>query len=156
MTHQQRLSVRDVDPAAYQPMYAMEKYIHSGTLGEPLLALVKIRASQINGCAFCLDMHHGEARKARVPQRKVDVLAAWSEAPEVYTARERAALALAEQMTRISEGGVSDEVWAAVTESFEQKEIVELLMAVSAINVWNRLAVATHQALPSLVASPEG
>ncbi|MGH3237032.1 MAG: carboxymuconolactone decarboxylase family protein [Streptosporangiaceae bacterium] len=149
MSDKQRMSVHDVDPEAYKPMFAMEKYIHAGTLGEPLLALVKIRASQINGCAWCLDMHNKEAREAQVPQRKLDVLAGWSEAPGLYSERERAAIALTEEVTMISVAGVSDAAWSKVTESFQEKEIVQLLMAIAAINVWNRLAVSTHQDLPT-------
>ncbi|HEX7164269.1 MAG TPA: carboxymuconolactone decarboxylase family protein [Trebonia sp.] len=149
MSDKQRMSVHDVDPEAYKPMLAMEKYIHAGTLGEPLLALVKIRASQINGCAWCLDMHYKEARKEQVPQRKLDVIAGWSEAPAVYSERERAALALTEEVTLISVAGVSDAVWDKVADTFQEKEIVQLLMAISAINVWNRLAVSTHQELPA-------
>lgn len=149
VSDRQRMSVHDVDPEAYKPMIAMEKYIHAGTLGELLLALVKIRASQINGCAWCLDMHYKEARKEQVPQRKLDVIAGWSEAPTVYSERERAALALTEEVTLISVAGVSDAVWSKVTDAFQEKEIVQLLMAISAINVWNRLAVSTHQELPA-------
>ncbi|MGH3166649.1 MAG: carboxymuconolactone decarboxylase family protein [Trebonia sp.] len=145
----QRMSVHDVDPEAYKPMFALEKYIHAGTLGEPLLALVKIRASQINGCAWCLDMHNKEARKAQISQRKLDVLVGLSEAPGLYSERERAAIALTEEVTMISVAGVSDAVWSKVTESFQEKEIVQLLMAIAAINVWNRLAVSTHQELPA-------
>lgn len=144
----QRIAIENVDPAAYQPMFAMEKYIHSGSLGEALLALVKIRASQINGCAYCLDMHGREARAAGVDQRKLDVLAGWEEAPGLYSDRERAALALTRDVTLISHGGVSDAVWNQVTSCFEEKEIAQLLMAIAAINVWNRLAVSTHQSLP--------
>jgi AhpD family alkylhydroperoxidase len=148
---EQRISVHDVDPEAYKPMFAMEKYIHAGSLGEALLALVKIRASQINGCAYCLDMHGREARAAGVEQRRLDVLAGWEEAPELYSERERAAIALTEEVTLIGNGGVSDTVWARVTAAFEEKEVVQLLMAIAAINVWNRLAVSTHQSLPVLV-----
>lgn len=150
MTLEQRLAIPDVDPAAYGPMQAMEKYIHAGTLGEDLLALVKLRASQLNGCAFCLDMHAREARAAGVDQRKLDVLAGWHEAPDLYTERERAAVALTESMTLIGREGVPDDVWAPVTYAFDDKEVVHLLMAVCAINVWNRLAITTHQSLPGL------
>lgn len=148
MPHMQRMSVHEVDPDAYQPMYAMEKYIHAGSLGEPMLALIKTRASQINSCAYCLDMHAREARKAGVEQRKLDVLSGWHEAPALYSDREQAALALTEQVTLISESGVSDTVWSQVNSHFSDKEVVQLLMAISAINVWNRLAVSTHQNLP--------
>lgn len=129
-------------------MFALEKYIHSGSLGEPLLALVKTRASQINHCAYCLDMHAEEGRKAGVEQRKLDVLAGWREAPTLYTARERAALALTEEVTQISAAGVSDETWSAVANEFTQTEHVQLIMAICAINTWNRMAISTHQSLP--------
>lgn len=91
-----------VDPAAYEPMLALEKYVHGGTLGEELISLVKIRASQLNGCAYCLGMHAVEAHKAGVDQRVLDVLGAWREAPSVFTDRQRAALALTEEVTRTS------------------------------------------------------
>ncbi|NVM94069.1 carboxymuconolactone decarboxylase family protein [Arthrobacter wenxiniae] len=146
----QRMNIQEIDPKAYQPMIAMEKYIHAGTLGEALLALVKIRASQLNGCAYCLDMHGREARNAGVDNRRVDVLAGWQEARAMYSDREQAALALTESMTLISHGGVSDAIWAQVKAAFTEAEIPVLLMAISAINVWNRLAVTTHQALPDV------
>ena len=150
MTYTQRISLHDIDPEAYKSMYAMEKYVHSGSLDEELLELIKIRASQINGCAHCLAMHTRDARKAGVEARKLDVLSAWHEAPSLYSDRQRAALALTEQMTLISQGGVSDAVWADVVTQFAEREIPLLLMAISAINVWNRLAVTTHQDLPAV------
>ncbi|RAN72597.1 carboxymuconolactone decarboxylase [Bacillus sp. SRB_336] len=148
----QRMNIQEIDPKAYQPMFAMEKYIHSGTLGEDLLALVKIRASQLNGCAYCLDMHGREARAAGVDNRRLDVLAGWHEAPALYSDREQAALALTEAVTLISHGGVSDALWAQVKAAFTEAEVPVLLMAISAINVWNRLAVSTRQDLPELPA----
>jgi AhpD family alkylhydroperoxidase len=153
MTFHQRMNVSETDPAAYQPMYAMEKYIHGGTLGEQLLSLVKLRSSQINGCAFCLAMHNDEAREAKVDPRKVDVLAGWHEAPALYSDRERAAIELTEQVTRIGEQGVTDEVWEAARAAFSDKEMAELLMAICAINVWNRLAITTHMDLPPVKAA---
>lgn len=143
-----RLVVVEVDKGAYAPLLALEKYVHSGQLGEALLALVKVRASQLNGCAFCLDMHATEGRKAGLDQRKLDVVAGWHEAPQLYTARERAALALTEEVTQIGAHGVSDEVWQQASEEFTEADLVTLLMAICAINTWNRLAVATHQELP--------
>ncbi|WP_372698769.1 carboxymuconolactone decarboxylase family protein [Arthrobacter sp. JSM 101049] len=148
-----RLSIQDIDPAAYQPMFALEKYIHAGNLGEDLLALVKIRASQINGCAYCLDMHAREARTAGVDERRLDVLAGWHEAPDLYSAREQAALALAEEVTLIGEGGVSDETWNRATAEFGDQDIVVLIMAICAINAWNRMAITTRQPLPGLPAA---
>lgn len=148
MTYTQRISLHDVDPEAYKSMYAMEKCVHAGSLEEELLELIKIRASQINNCAHCLAMHTRDARTAGVDVRKLDVVSAWREAPSLYSDRELAALALTEQMTLISQSGVSDAVWADVVAQFSEKEIPPLLMAISAINVWNRLAVTTHQDLP--------
>jgi len=145
-----RLSMQDIDPHAISPLFALEKFVHDAGLGEELLALVKIRASQINGCAHCLDMHGREARAAGVSNRRLDVLAGWPEAPQEYSDRERAALALTESMTLISQGGVPDSVWNDVKAAFTGPEITALLMAVCAINVWNRLAVTTHQDLPDL------
>jgi AhpD family alkylhydroperoxidase len=151
MSAEQRLSIHDVDPMAYEPMYAMEKYIHAGSLGEDLLALVKIRASQLNGCAYCLDMHGREARKAGVDDRRIDVLAGWREAPGLYSERERAAIALTEQMTLIGESGVAEGTWARAKAAFGDSELVTLIMAICAINVWNRMAVTTRQSLPPAV-----
>ncbi|MEO7122200.1 MAG: carboxymuconolactone decarboxylase family protein [Lacisediminihabitans sp.] len=152
MSAEERMSIHETDPEAYQSMFAMEKYIHKGSLGEPLLALVKMRASQINGCAYCLDMHAREAREAGVNQRLLDVLAGWREATTLYSAREQAAIALTEEITLISQDGVSDAAWRAANAAFSQKELVTLMVAISAINVWNRFAIATHQALPAATA----
>lgn len=150
MTITQRMDVHATDPEAYKPMMALEKYVHGGSLGEALIGLVKIRASQINGCAFCLDMHGQEARKAGVNQRLIDVLPGWKEAPGLYSAREQAALALTEEITLISVAGVSDAVWQQATAAFSQQEIAQLIMAICAINSWNRIAIATHMKLPTV------
>lgn len=148
MTLKQRIDIHGVDPTAYESMFAMEKYVHAGGLGEDLLALVKIRASQINGCAYCLEMHGREARAAGVDARRLDVLAAWHEAPDLYSSREQAAIALTEAMTRIGEAGVPDDVWDDTVAAFDDAEVVHLVMAICAINVWNRMAITTHQQLP--------
>jgi len=144
----QRLSVQDIDPAAHQAVLGLEDYVRNTALERPLRELIKIRASQLNGCAFCLDMHHRDARAAGEDQRRLDVLSAWREAPELYTARERAALTLTEAVTEIGRDGVSDDVWIGTREHFDETETVHLLMAIATINVWNRLAVSTHQQLP--------
>ncbi|HJS96343.1 MAG TPA: carboxymuconolactone decarboxylase family protein [Solirubrobacteraceae bacterium] len=156
MSATQRMSIPDVDPNAYKAVLGLEKYVHSGSLDERLLSLVKIRASQINHCAWCLDMHVAEARKEGVEQRQIDLIAAWREAPALFSAREQAALTFAEQVTLISQDGVSDEVWDAVTSAFDEKEIVLLLMAIAAINVWNRMNVAVRTDLPEPAAAVAG
>lgn len=148
--HEERLNVAQVDPKACRAVLAGERYVKSSSLERSLVELVKIRASQLNHCAFCLDMHMRDARDLGESQRRLDVLAAWWEAPTLYTPRERAALALCEAVTLISQEGVPDEVWQEASNNFTDKELVELLIAVSVINTWNRLAVATHQALPDV------
>lgn len=141
----QRMSVAEVAPQAYEAVLGLERFVRSGELAPGLLDLVKIRASQLNGCAFCLSMHHHEARQHGERQSRLDMLSAWREASHLYTPREQAALRLTEEVTQIGEHGVSDAVWDAVSESFTPAETVTLLMAIAAINVWNRMAVATHQ-----------
>jgi AhpD family alkylhydroperoxidase len=148
MSTHQRLDIHSVDPKAQQAVFALERYVRESSLDPQLYELVKIRAWQLNGCAFCLDMHSRDARAKGEDQRRLDVLSAWREAPELFTEQERAALAFTESVTRIGEAGVPDAIWADVAKSFDEAGIVALLMAVATINVWNRLAVATHQQLP--------
>ena len=140
----ERISIRDVDPGAYKAMAALSGYVNKGSLGS---ALVDIRASQINHCAWCLDMHAEEAREAGVEQRRIDLVAAWREAGELFSPRERAALAFTEAVTRIADDGVTDELWSEVTANFNEQEVVQLIMAIGAINVYNRMNVAARAAL---------
>lgn len=147
-TFKQRMDLHAVAPEAYKAMIALEKYVHSGTLGEALIGMVKMRASQINGCAYCLAMHGEEARKAGVSQRQVDVLSGWHEAPSLYSEREQAALALTEEITRISRQGVTEATWQRVRAAFDEPETAQLIMGIGAINTWNRMAITTHMALP--------
>lgn len=144
----QRLSVYDADPSANEAVLGLERYVRSSGLEGPLLELIKVRSSQLNGCAFCLDMHHRDARSEGEDQRRLDVLSAWREAPELYSDRERAALALTEAVTEIGRGGVPDDVWTGTRQQFDEAETVHLLMAIATINVWNRLAVSTRRQLP--------
>ena len=145
----QRMSIRDVDPEVYKAVGGLNAYVARGTLGKALCALVDIRASQINKCAWCLDMHTEEAREAGIEQRKIDIVAAWHEAGDMFSAREQAALALTEAVTLISVAGVSDEIWEAVTANFDEKEIAHLIVAIGAINVWNRIAVGFRSVHPT-------
>lgn len=153
MQHTERLVIADVDPDAHHTVLAMERYVRAGALEPALLELVRIRASQINGCAFCLDMHNRDARASGVSQQRLDVLAGWHEVPDLFTMREQVALDLTEAVTRISDAGVPDELWDRVVAHFSDKDAVRLLMAVATINVWNRLAVSTHQQPPRQSAS---
>jgi AhpD family alkylhydroperoxidase len=148
MPRSERLSIQEVDASAYQAVRGLERYVRSGDLEPGLLELVRIRASQLNGCAFCLEMHNHDARVKGESQRRLDTLSAWREVPDLFTAREAAALALTEAVTRISDEGVSDRVWDDVAMHFAEKQVVRLLLAIATINVWNRLAVSVHQRLP--------
>jgi AhpD family alkylhydroperoxidase len=135
-----RVAVGRAAPAPYRAIDAFDRSID---LDPRLRELVRIRVSQLNGCAYCLDQHVGDALAAGEGARRLATLAAWPESI-FFTARERAALALTEQVTQIGERGVTDEVWTAATEHFDDAELVQLLWAVIAINAWNRIAVATH------------
>lgn len=148
-----RLVIGELDPSAYQAVLALEKYVHSGGIDPALLELVKIRASQLNHCAWCLDMHLTDARKIGIDQRKLDLIAAWHEAGDLFTEAEQAVLALTEEVTRVGEHGVSDDVWAAAHEIFGDKDMVVLLMAICTINVWNRLNVTLRTPLPERAAA---
>ena len=150
MTNTERLNIYEVDPGATKAVLGLESYVRSGSLAPGLVDLIKIRASQLNGCAFCLDMHNRDAADRGESPQRLYVLSGWREAPQLFTEQERAALAFTEAVTLIDRGGVSDEVWQAASASFSDAEMVQLLMAVATINVWNRLAVATHQHIPDI------
>jgi AhpD family alkylhydroperoxidase len=122
-------------------MLSMEGYLQRCGIEKPLLELVKMRASQINGCAYCLDMHSKDARAAGETEQRLYLLNAWREAP-FYSDRERAALEWTEVLTQISTHHVSDELFARVRAVFSEKEIVDLTYQVMAINAWNRLAIS--------------
>ena len=132
-----RIDLSAVATRQYAAMARLDRSIHF----EPQLReLVKLRASQINGCAFCIDMHSKEARAAGETEQRLYGLTAWHEAP-FYTARERAALEWAEAVTRLADGPVRDDVFARAREHFSEKELVDLTYAVVSINAFNRLAV---------------
>jgi AhpD family alkylhydroperoxidase len=133
--------IQRVPPRAMQAMLGLQKYVNDSGLEASLLELVKMRASQINGCAYCLDMHSKDARAAGETEQRLYLLGAWREAP-MYTPRERAALEWTEAVTLLVETRVPDEVYRAVREHFTEEELVNLTLAVVAINGWNRLNVA--------------
>jgi len=137
----ERIDFKKIVPAAYRAMLTLETYVHQSGLERSLLELVKMRASQINGCAFCLDMHSKDARAAGETEQRLYLLNAWREAP-CYTGRERAALDWTEAVTLISETRVPDDVYQAARRHFSQEELVNLTMAIVAINGWNRLEVS--------------
>jgi AhpD family alkylhydroperoxidase len=150
-TMQQRIDVTKVSPAAFKAVNALQAYVDQSGLDAKLRELIKIRASQINGCAYCLIMHTREARKIGETDDRMYLLDAWREAP-VFNERERAALAWTEALTLVSETHVPDEVYEQVRKQFSEKEIIDLTAAVAAINTWNRIAIALR-APPQVEAS---
>lgn len=135
-----RLDYNQTDPKSIKGMLELEKYIAGSGLEKSLYELIKLRASQINGCAYCIDMHSKDARKAGETEQRLYTLSAWRET-SFYSERERAALAWTEAMTLISENDIPDSLYALVTEHFNEKEHLALSMAIVAINGWNRLAI---------------
>jgi AhpD family alkylhydroperoxidase len=144
---EQRLNYRTAAPEAFKPMYDMEAYLKGCGLDHTLIKLVKVRASQINACAFCLHMHTSEARAAGESERRLYLLDAWQES-QLFTPRERAALTWTEALTRVSDTHVPDEAYEAMKAQFTPKEIVDLTMAICQINSWNRLMVGFRAVHP--------
>ena len=136
----ERLNYSKVAPEALKAMRELEKYVHGSGLERSLYELVKTRASQINGCAYCIDMHTKDARKAGETEQRLYALNAWRETP-FYTQRERVALAWTEALTLISENDVPDSLYESARKHFDEKEMVALTMSIVAINGWNRLAI---------------
>lgn len=138
---QRRIDFYAISPDAYKAMRGVQEYVSKSGLEHSLLELVKTRASQINGCAYCLDMHTQDARVAGETEQRLYALAAWHEAP-FFTERERAALAWCEALTLVADGHVPDSVYEKARKHFSEKELVDLSMAIVAINGWNRIAIA--------------
>src|SRR5689334_16810526 len=140
MAMQPRLDYTKASPGTFRALFGLEVHLHGCGLEHELLHLVKLRASQINGCAYCIDMHSKDARAAGETEQRLYLLDAWREAP-FYTDRERAALEWTESLTLVSESHVPDEVYQRAREHFSETELVDLAIAVAAINTWNRLSI---------------
>jgi AhpD family alkylhydroperoxidase len=135
-----RLNVYDLAPEGVKALLALETFVRNSGLEKPLIHLVKLRASQINGCAYCLDMHTKDARAAGETEQRLYCLSAWRECP-FYTDRERAALEWTEAVTLVADTHVPDDVYDRARAHFTDKELATLNFAVVAINAWNRIAV---------------
>jgi len=136
-----RIDFYKASPEAIKAMIALEQRIMKSSLEKPLIELVRLRASQINGCAYCMDMHSADARKAGEDERRLATLGAWRETP-FFSERERAALAWTEALTLVSSSHVPDDVWESVQPEFTPEEITDLTLLVVAINGWNRFSIA--------------
>jgi AhpD family alkylhydroperoxidase len=136
-----RINVHEKNPKALKALYGLGIYLAKSPVEESLLNLIYFRVSQINGCAFCLDMHSKDLRAKGESEHRLYVLEAWREAP-FYSDRERAALAWAEALTKLAGGAVPDAVYAAAREQFSEEELIDLTMAVITINSYNRINLA--------------
>lgn len=139
-----RKSIFEVEPNAYKAMLGLEQYIRNSQIPAILRELIKIRASQINGCAYCIDMHTQEAIKIGESQRRIFALSAWKESP-LFTEEERAVLKLTDEVSLISEDGVADDTYEMVKKFYGEKVLAQIIMQIVVINSWNRIAVSTEQ-----------
>ncbi|SFT75231.1 carboxymuconolactone decarboxylase family protein [Sedimentitalea nanhaiensis] len=142
-----RMNYYRAAPAAMKAMMALEEATKELSIPQSIRELIKMRVSQINGCAFCLNLHAPEARAAGISQQKLDVLAAWRESP-AFDERERAALAWAEALTRLESTGAPDSDYRILAAAFDERERVELTLAITTINAWNRFAVGFRSQHP--------
>ncbi|MGH9359579.1 MAG: carboxymuconolactone decarboxylase family protein [Terriglobia bacterium] len=136
-----RINYERITPEAIQAMWKVEEYVRSSSLGRSLLELVRLRASQMNGCAYCVDMHTQDARAEGETEQRLYAVTVWRDTP-FFTEREQAALAWTEAVTWVSWEHVPDDVYHTARQHFSEKDLVDLTMAVIAINGWNRLSIS--------------
>lgn len=142
----ERINLKKLEPAIYQVMDLAEKTMAEFGLDMPLLELMKLRASQLNGCGYCVDLHAREALQAGVPERKVFAVAVWWETP-FFTEMERCALKMTEEITLISRDGLTEETFQKALKYFNEKQLAQLIFTVTVTNNWNRLAVSSHMVI---------
>jgi len=138
-----RVNINETEPQAFKAMYALENYLGTIQLTQIQKELIKIRASQINGCAFCIDMHTKDALKYGETTQRIFLLNAWHET-QLFTEEEKAILAITEEITLISNKGLSDETYKKAEQFFDKNQIAQIIMAVVTINAWNRIAISTQ------------
>jgi len=140
MTH--RISIKEIEPEAYKAMLGLEKYTSNTKLSPQLCKLIKIRASQINSCAYCIDMHTQDALKIGETQRRIFALPAWKES-HLFSDKEKAVLQITEEITLISEGGVKEKTYNELLRFYDENDLAQIIMQIIVINSWNRIAVST-------------
>ena len=139
----ERINIQKLEPKAYQAMFGLENYIQNSGLSKTHIELIKIRASQINGCAFCINMHTADALKQGETAQRIFLLNAWRETT-LFTEEEQIILAMTEDITLIAQGGLSEEVYQNAKTQFDENTIAKIIMAIVTINAWNRIAISTH------------
>lgn len=140
---EKRLNISELEPQGYRSIYALETYLRSTAIDPLQKELIKLRASQINGCAYCLNMHSKDARKLGETEQRIYCLDGWREAP-FYSAEERAILALTEEVTLISQGGVKPDTYKTAVDLLGEHQTAQVILAIVAINAWNRIAISTQ------------
>ena len=140
---EERVQISEVEPNAYKAMFGLEGYLEQGVLSKSHYKLIKIRASQINGCAFCIDMHSKEALKLGEDQERIFLLSAWRNC-DSFSEEEKVILQLTEEVTKIHEHGLSAETYKKAMEFFDAHYFSQIIMAIVTINAWNRIAISTH------------
>lgn len=139
-----RFDIAATDAAAYKAMLGLEGYLQNSSLTHTQKELIKIRASQINGCAFCIDMHTKDALKYGETPQRIFLLSAWREAKNFFTDEEQVLLEMTEEITLIHQHGLTDETYSKAKQFFDEAAIAQIIMAIVTINAWNRIAVSTH------------
>lgn len=142
-----RLDISKLEPNAYKAMYGLENYLLTTSLEKSHKELIKIRASQINGCAFCLDMHTKDAIKLGETPQRIFLLNAWRET-DLFSTEEKIILGLTEKITLISQGGIDDDLYKKAVDTFGENYVAQIIMACVAINGWNRIAISTNLEVP--------
>lgn len=142
-----RIQINTTEPAAYKAMYGLENYLQQGQLSNTHKHLIKLRASQINQCAFCINMHTQEALKDGESQQRLFLLDAWRET-DLYTEEERIILQITEEVTLIHRNGLTEQTYQKAIELFDEHYFSQIMMSIVTINAWNRIAIGTHTPLP--------
>ncbi|MFN4316232.1 MAG: carboxymuconolactone decarboxylase family protein [Chitinophagaceae bacterium] len=141
---EKRINIQTTAPQAYKAKLALEGYLAGAEISKTLKELIKIRASQINNCAYCLDMHSKDAIKNGERAERIFILSAWREATSFFSEEEQVVLAMTEEVTLLHQAGLSSETYQKASDLFSENQIAQILMAIVTINSWNRIAVSTH------------
>ena len=141
---QKRLNIKEVAPNALQAMIGLEIYLSKASISQTTKELIKIRASQINGCVYCINIHTQDAIKNGETNQRIFLLSAWKETEDIFTEEEKVVLAITEEMTLIHQNGLSDNTYSKALHFFSEAQIADIITAVITINLWNRVVLSTH------------
>lgn len=145
---QKRININTLEPSALKAMMGLEAYIGQVDISKSLKELIKIRASQINSCAYCIDMHSKDALKNGETNQRIFLLSAWRETHSIFTEEEKVVLTMTEEVTLIHQNGLTDETYNQAKQFFSENQIAQIIMAVVVINAWNRIAISSHLQIP--------